>query len=92
MTESTCNSMPAVGSYGSCPVSAVPCSSLQALYPCVGFFSAFSGKGWDANLWQADFHVLAAFSSGTDSTGISGHREGEKCPGSSLKINLGRTF
>lgn len=69
----------------------MPCSSLKALYPCV-VFSAFSGKGWDENLWQADFHVLAAFSGGTDSTGISGQREGEKCPDPSLKINLGRTF
>lgn len=45
MTESACNSMPAVGSYGSCPVSAVPCSSLQALYPCVVFFLLLVGKG-----------------------------------------------
>lgn len=65
---------------------------LHRLSILVLFFFAFSGKGRDANLWQADFHVLAAFSSGTDSTGISGQREGEKCPDSSLKINLGRTF
>lgn len=45
MTESTCNSLPAVGSYGSCPVSAVPYSSLQALYPCVGFFFFLLSEG-----------------------------------------------
>lgn len=78
MTESTYNSMPAVGSYGSCPVSAVPCSSLYRLSIPELSFSAFCGKEWDANLWQADFHVLAASSSGTDSTGISGLREGGK--------------
>lgn len=44
--------MPAVGSYGSCPVSAVPCSSLYRLSIPELSFSAFCGKGGDANLWQ----------------------------------------
>lgn len=45
VTESTCNGMPAVGSYGSYPVSAVPCSSYRLSVPGLVFFLLLVGKG-----------------------------------------------